>query len=84
VRSCEMPLSLELAKSESGQMVAASIRGQIGSGACTCDICHRDVYASLYGGQKNGMDRALIRPAHDRCHARDLSALIDIATRDYE
>ena len=35
-------------------------------------------------GQKNGVDRALIRPAHDFCHARDLSALIDIAGRDDE
>jgi hypothetical protein len=58
---------LDSAESESLQMVAASIRGN-GRRVGTCEICHRDVYASLYGGQKNGVDLALIRPAHDRCH----------------
>jgi len=77
-----MPLSGEV--EESRQKLFANIRGQIGFRACRCDICHRDVYASLYGGQKNGVDLALIRSAHDHCHARDLSALIDIAGRDDE
>jgi len=69
---------------ESRQKLFANIRGQIGFRACRCDIRHRDVYASLYGGQKNGVDRALTRSAHDLCHTRDLSALVDIAGRDDE
>ena len=63
-----MPLSLELAESESLQMVVVSIRGRNGIRVCTCEICHRFVYASVYGGQENGVDVARIRPGDHRCH----------------
>jgi hypothetical protein len=59
------------AESESLRMVA-SIRGHNGS------------LAFVYRSQENGSDLALVRPAHDHCHAADLPALIDIAGRDDE
>ena len=40
--------------------------------------------AFVYRSQQNGVDLALVRPAHDHRHAADLSALIDIAGRDDE
>jgi len=63
-----MPLSLELAESESLQMVVANIRGRNGIRVCTCVICHRFVYASVYGSQEDGVDVARIRPGDHRCH----------------
>src|ERR1700691_3190144 len=82
LRKC--PLTLEPAGSESLQSVVASIRGQNGMRVCTCEICHRGADASLYGGQKIGVNVARMGPGLHRCHTRDLSALIDIASRDYE
>src|SRR5580700_36397 len=82
LRKC--PLTLESPESESLQRVVASIRGQNGMRVCTCEICHRSAYASLCGRQKIGMNVARMRPAQHRSHTRDLSALIDIASRDYE
>src|SRR5271163_1287162 len=81
-RKC--PLTPESAGSESLQRVVASIRGQNGMRVCTCEICHRGAYASVCGGQNIGVNVARTRPAEHRCHARDLSALVDIASRDYE
>src|SRR5579864_3401713 len=51
---------------------------------CTCEICHRGTYAPVYGGQKIRVNIARMGPGLHRCHTRDLSALIDIASRDYE
>ena len=78
------PLSPDSAESESLQMVAASIRGQIGSRACTCDVCNRRAYACVYRGCQKGVDLARIRPAEDRCHARDLSTLVDLVSHGCE
>src|SRR6266702_4818859 len=78
------PLLLESAESESLQKLFANIRGQIGFRLCTCDICHRRAYACVHRGCKIGVDLARMRPALHRCHTRDLSALIDIASRDSE
>src|SRR5271156_2262610 len=78
------PLTLESAGSESLQRVVASIRGQKGMRVCTCEICHRGAYASVCGGQKIGVNVARMGPGLHCCHARDLSLLIDIASRDYE
>src|SRR5580700_5182143 len=82
LRKC--PLTLESAGSESLQRVVASIRGQNGMRVCTCEICHRGADASVYGGQKIGVNVARIGPGLHRCHTRDLSAVIDIAGRDDE
>src|SRR5579863_409054 len=84
LRKC--PLTLESAGSEPLQRVVASIRGQNnGLRVCTSEICHRSALsASLHRGQKKGVDGSLIRPALHRSHARDLSTIIDIASRDYE
>src|SRR6202167_1849819 len=83
LRKC--PLTLESAGSDSLQRVIASIRGQNGLRVCTCEICHRGpLHASLFGGQEIGVDVALMGPGLHRSHARDLSKLIDIASRDYE
>jgi hypothetical protein len=77
-------LFLESAGCESLQRVVASIRGQYGMRVCTCEICHRGAYPFVYGGQKKGVNIARMGPGLHRCHTRDLSALIDIASRDYE
>ena len=83
LRKC--PLTLESAGPEPLQRVVASIRGQNnGLRVCACEICHRLSYASVHGGQKIGVDVALMGPGLHRSHARDLSAIIDIASRDYE
>jgi hypothetical protein len=78
------PLLLESAESGSPQKLFANIRGQIGFRVCTYDVCHRRAYACVHRGCKIGVDLARMRAALHRCHTRDLSALIDIASRDYE
>ena len=66
------------------------MRVQIGFRVRTCEICHRRAYAVLplfallYRGCQIGVDVARMGPGEHRCHTRDLSALIDIASRDYE
>src|SRR5258708_39797888 len=77
------PLSLELAESESLHKLLANIRGRIGFRVCTYDVCHRRAYACVHRGCKIGVDIARIWPVDHYCHTRDLSALIDIASRDY-
>lgn len=79
-----MPLSLESAGSESLRRVVASIRGQNGMRVCTCEICHRGADASVYGGQKIGVNVARMGPGLHGGHTRDLSEIIDIASRDDE
>src|SRR5205807_878800 len=79
----ECLLSLESAGSESRQKLFANIRGQNDFWECTYDVCHRRAYACVHRGCKIGMDIARIWPVDHRCHTRDLSALIDIASRDY-
>jgi hypothetical protein len=82
--SKKYPLLLESAESRSPQKLFANIRRQIGFRVCTCDVCHRRAYACVHRGCKIGVDLARMRPALHRCHARDLSAIVDIASRDYE
>src|SRR5271169_1287219 len=72
-----MPLSLESAESQSMQKLIANIRGQSDFRVCTCDVSNRRAYACVYRGCQKGVDLARIRPAEYRCHARDLSALVD-------
>src|ERR1700677_1724821 len=81
-KSRKYPLSPELAESLQG--VVASIRVQNRMRVCKREICHRGAYGSVCGGQKIGVDVARMRPAQHRSHPRDLSALIDIASRDDE
>src|ERR1017187_5444218 len=79
-----MPLSLESDESESLQMLFANIRGQIGFRACRCDLCNRPAYALPYRGCQKGVDVARMRPAEYDCHARDLSALVDLVSHGCE
>src|ERR1700685_4222796 len=80
-----MPLTLESARSEFLRRVVAGIRGQNGLRVCTCEICHRGaLHVSLDGGQEIGVNVALMGPGLHRSHARNLSAIIDVASRDYE
>src|SRR6185312_4499484 len=80
----QIPLSAEPDASESLHVLAASICRQNGMRVCTCEICHRSSYASLYGDQKICVKVASMGPGLHHCHARDFSAVIDIASRDYE
>src|SRR5713226_6221852 len=77
------PLLLESAVAESLQKLFANIRGRIGFRLCTYDVCHRRAYACVHRCCKIGVDIARIWPVDHLCHTRDLSALIDIASRDY-
>src|ERR1700693_4000214 len=78
------PLSTKVDESESLQMLFANIRGQTGFRACRCDICNRPAHALPCRGCQKGVDVALIRPAEYDCHARDLSALVDLVSHDGE
>src|SRR4029077_12745369 len=78
------PLSLESDESESLQMLFANIRRQIGFRACRCDLCNRPAYALVNRGCQKGVDVARIRPAEYDCHARDLSALVDLVSHGCE
>jgi hypothetical protein len=80
-RGNQCPLLVELAASESPQEVIASVRMQLRLRGR--DIRNRPAFVLLYGGRQKGVDLALMRPGEHRCHARDLSALIDITSRDY-
>src|SRR3984893_11051274 len=53
--------------------LCADLRGQSDFGQCTCDVCHRPVYALVYRRCDKGVDVARIWPALNDCHARDLS-----------
>src|SRR6266446_5829326 len=70
-------LSLESAGAESLQQLFANIRGQSDFRKRACDICSRLACACVYRGCKKGVGIARMRPAEHRCHARDLSALVD-------
>src|SRR6202021_3774893 len=70
-------LTIESAGSESLQEVGASVPAQ--NRVCTSEICHRGGYASVYGGQKIGVNLTGMRPRLYRGHTRDLSPIIDIA-----
>src|SRR5215472_12869471 len=74
----------ESAKSKSLQKLFATIRGKIGFRVCTCDICNRCAYACVYRGCQKSVDLARIRSAEDRCHARDLSARVDLVSHGCE
>src|ERR1700723_1117538 len=78
------PLTLESTRSDFLQRMVASIPGQNGLRVCACQICHRGaLHASMCGGQKKGVNGPLLGPGLHRSHARDLSAIVDIASRDY-
>ena len=77
-----MRLLLESAASESVQMVVANICGQLRLRGR--DVCNRPAFVLLYGRCKIGVDFASMGPGAHRCHTLDLSAFIDIASRDYE
>src|SRR5260370_13998436 len=77
------PLLPESAESESLQKLFANIRGRIGFRVCTYDVCHRRAYAFVHRRCKICVYLARMGPVDHRCHTRDLSALIDIASRDY-
>src|ERR1700683_673670 len=82
LRKCS--LTLESAGSESLQRVVASIRGQNGMRVCMCEICHRLTDTSVHRGQQVGVNVARMGAGLHRSHTRDLSAVIDVAGRDYE
>jgi len=42
------------------------------------------VYSFVYRGCQKGVDVARMRPAEHRCHARDLSALVDLVSHGCE
>src|SRR5258708_31189212 len=77
------PLLLESAESESLQNLFANIRGQSDFRLCKCDVCNRRAYACVYRGCQKGVDLlARLRPAEHECHARDLSAVVDLVRHD--
>src|SRR5208282_713525 len=78
------PLTLESAGSESLQKVAANVPVQNGLRVCTCEIGHRGAYAFVDRGQKIGVNVAHMGPGLHGGHTRDLSEIIDIASRDDE
>jgi hypothetical protein len=80
----KMPLSPEVEESESLQMLFANIRGQIGFRACRCDLCNRSSHALVCRGCQKRVDVARMRPAAYDCHARDLSALVDLVSHGCE
>src|SRR5580692_11404207 len=58
--------------------LSADLRGQSDFRQCACDVCHRPVYALVYRRCDKGVDVARIWPALNDCHARDLSAFVDL------
>src|ERR1700722_3401234 len=76
-------LLLGSAESESPQKLFVNIRGQIGLRVCRRHVCNRRAYSFVYRGCQKGVDVALMRPAHYDCHARDLSALVDLVSHDW-
>ncbi len=49
------------------------------------DVCNRLALVFVYRSCQKGMDDgSRVRPGHLHRHTRDLSALIDVASRDYE
>src|SRR5271170_5413541 len=49
------------------------------------DVCNRLALVFVYRGCQKGVDDiSRVRPGHLHRHTRDLSALIDVASRDYE
>src|SRR6266853_1340308 len=79
-----MSLLLESAACESLQKLFASICGRIGFRVCRCDIRNRLVYSFVYGGCQKGVGLALMRPAENRRHSHDLSALVDLVSHGGE
>jgi hypothetical protein len=77
-----MPLLLGSAASESLQKLFANICGQ--PWLCGRDIRDRLVYSRVYRGCQERLDIALMRPAVHRCHASDLSALINLVSHGCE
>src|SRR5215467_2929730 len=78
------PLSPQSAESESLQKLFVNIRGKIRFRVCTCDIRNRRTYACVYRSCHKSVDVAGMRPAAHRCHARDLSALVDLVCHGYD
>src|SRR5258708_32973239 len=73
----KIPFIAESAECESSQRWFGNICGQIGLRVSRDDVCNRLAYACFYRSCQESVDFARMRPAEHRCHARDLSALID-------
>src|ERR1700739_1382449 len=69
---------------QSRQMLVANIRGHIGFRVCRCDLCNRLAHALVCRGCQKSVDVARIRPTEYDCHARDLSALVDLVSHRCE
>src|ERR1700693_3734213 len=82
--SSETALLHQSADYESPQKLLVNIRRQIGFRVCRCDLCNRRAYTFVYRGRQKGVDVARMRPAEHRCHARDLSALVDLVSHGCE
>src|ERR1700732_4874147 len=78
------PLLRQSDEYESLQELFVNIRRQIGFWVCRCDVCNRLVDPFVYRGCQKSVDVTRMRPAEDRCHARDLSALVDLVTHGCE
>src|SRR5438445_5900631 len=73
----KIPFIAESAECKSIQGWFGNICGQIGLRVSRYDVCNRLAYACFSRSCQKSMDFAGMRPAEHRCHARDLSALID-------
>jgi hypothetical protein len=66
------------------QRLFGNIRGQTDVWTRRCDICNRNTHASVHRCCQKCVDVARIRPAKHDCHARDLSALVDLVSHGCE
>src|SRR5260221_14691119 len=76
-KSPKIPFITESAECKSIQRWFGNICGQIGLRVSRYDVCNRLAYACFYRSCQKSVDFARMRPAEHRCHARDLSTLID-------
>ena len=82
----KVPLALDRAVCGPRRKLLANIRnGHSDFRMRTYDVCNRFPHVFVYRGCQKGVDdRSRVRPGHLNRHTRDLSALIDVASRDYE
>src|SRR5215469_281902 len=72
----KIPLLPDSAESESLQKLC----GHVGFRVCRHLVCNRPLYAFVYRGCDKGVDVARIGPVLHDCHARDLSAFVDLVS----
>src|SRR5579863_3151222 len=65
-------------------MLFASIHGEIRLRACRYDIRNRPAHTLVCGCCQKGVEGARFRPADHDCHAPDLSALVDLGSKNCE